>query len=117
MMAESTTFPIDLTKTVFQLHGESIVTIQPTNIFRFVVASPADLVKVRLQADVCMACQGLPQRYSGAFDAFTKITIKIEGLKALWKGFFPIWAKLGSWQFVFWVPYENFRQIAGLFSF
>ncbi|PHU02486.1 Mitochondrial uncoupling protein 3 [Capsicum chinense] len=180
-----------------------------------VVASPADLVKVRMQADSRMASQGLQPRYCGPFDAFNKIirtegfrglwkgvlpnvqraflvnmgelacydhakrfvinnniandniyahtlssimsglaattlscpadviktrmmnqaadkqgnykyrnsydclvkTVRVEGLKALWKGFFPTWARLGPWQFVFWVSYEKFRQIAGLSSF
>ncbi|KAL6983459.1 Mitochondrial uncoupling protein 3 [Sarracenia purpurea var. burkii] len=180
-----------------------------------VVASPADLVKVRMQADGCMVSQGLEPRYSGPFDALNKIlrtegfgglwkgvfpnvqraflvnmgelacydhaksfiirnqltgdniyahtlasvtsglsatalscpadvvktrmmnqtvneegkvkyrnsydclvkTVRFEGFRALWKGFFPTWARLGPWQFVFWVSYEKFRQIAGLSSF
>lgn len=180
-----------------------------------VVASPADLVKVRMQADGRMVSKGLQPRYSGPFDAFRKIihtegfrglwkgvfpnvqraflvnmgelacydhakrfvienqisgdniyahtlasimsglsatalscpadvvktrmmnqvtgkeddimyknsyaclvkTVRNEGLRALWKGFFPTWARLGPWQFVFWVSYEKFRQIAELSSF
>lgn len=180
-----------------------------------VVASPADLVKVRMQADGRMVSQGLSPRYSGFIDALTKIirmeglrglwkgvfpnvqraflvnmgelacydqakrfiiyneicddniyahtlssimsgfsatalscpadviktrmmnqaigkecgvqhrnslnclvkTVRIEGLGALWRGFFPTWARLGPWQFVFWVSYERFRQIAGLDPF
>ncbi|KAM4110224.1 hypothetical protein ACB094_03G178500 [Castanea mollissima] len=180
-----------------------------------VVASPADLVKVRMQADGCLVSQGLQPRYSGPLDALNKIvrtegfggfwkgvfpnvqraflvnmgelacyddakrfviqnqitndniyahtlasimsglsattlscpadvvktrmmnqaagkegkiiynssydclvtTVRIEGLRALWKGFFPTWARLGPWQFVFWVSYEKLRQIAGLSSF
>ncbi|PON49996.1 Mitochondrial carrier protein [Parasponia andersonii] len=283
MVAETTTFPIDLTKTRLQLHGESLSSTRSTNAFRVaseivrseqgllglykglspailrhlfytpirivgyehfrtlfatqhdgslsfsskalvgglsgviaqVVASPADLVKVRMQADGRMVSQGLRPSYLGPFDALNKIvcsegigglwrgvfpnvqraflvnmgelacydnakrfvirnrisedniyahtlasvmsglsatalscpadvvktrmmnqaisteekilyrnscdclvkTVKIEGLKALWKGFFPTWARLGPWQFVFWVSYEKFRQIAGLSSF
>ncbi|XP_020270305.1 mitochondrial uncoupling protein 3 [Asparagus officinalis] len=181
-----------------------------------VVASPADLIKVRMQADGRMLSQGLQPRYSGIFDAFKKIiqtegfqglwrgvlpnaqraflvnmgeltcydqakhfiinhqicgdnsfahtlasvasglsatalscpadviktrmmnqavgkgesrtvyrnsydclvkTVKLEGVMALWKGFFPTWARLGPWQFVFWVSYEKFRQVSGLSSF
>lgn len=180
-----------------------------------VVASPADLVKVRMQADGRMVSKGLQPRYSGSFDAFKKIiqtegvgglwkgvfpnvqraflvnmgelacydhakhfviqnqiagdnifahtlasimsglsatalscpadvvktrmmnqatgredkimyinsydclvkTVRSEGLRALWKGFFPTWARLGPWQFVFWVSYEKFRQVAELSSF
>ncbi|KAF5727286.1 mitochondrial uncoupling protein 3 [Tripterygium wilfordii] len=281
-IAETATFPIDLTKTRLQLHGESLSSTRPTNAVRVVseilrqqgpiglykglspailrhlfytpiriiayenlrnlvvadgvgspslptkaliggisgviaqvVASPADLVKVRMQADGRMMNQGLQPRYSGILDALNKIvcaegfgglwkgvipnvqraflvnmgelacydhakqiviqnriaddnifahtlastmsglsatslscpadvvktrmmnqatkerseimyknsydclvkTVKIEGLGALWKGFFPTWARLGPWQFVFWVSYEKFRQVAGLSSF
>ncbi|KAL6192790.1 PREDICTED: mitochondrial uncoupling protein 3-like [Fragaria vesca subsp. vesca] len=283
MAAETTTFPIDLTKTRLQLHGESRShgSSQPTNAFRVaseivrrqgplglykglspailrhmfytpirivgyehlrnslktdggslslqaraisgglsgviaqLVASPADLVKVRMQADGRFVSQGFQPRYSGCFDALSKIareegvgglwkgvfpsvqraflvnmgelacydqakrfvisnqisedniyahtlasimsglsatalscpadvvktrmmnqseikegkimynssydclvkTVKVEGLRALWKGFFPTWARLGPWQFVFWVSYEKFRKIAGFPSF
>ena len=34
MVAETTTFPIDLTKTRLQLHGESLSSTHPTNAFR-----------------------------------------------------------------------------------
>lgn len=34
MVAETTTFPIDLTKTRLQLHGESLASTRPTNAFR-----------------------------------------------------------------------------------
>ncbi|PSS28756.1 Mitochondrial uncoupling protein [Actinidia chinensis var. chinensis] len=281
MAAETTTFPIDMTKTRLQLHGESLSSARPTSAFGVatdilrregplglykgltpaiirhlfytpirivgyehlrntfvpndrslslsskaliggisgviaqVIASPADLVKVRMQADGRMVSQGLQPRYSGPFDALNKIlrtegfvglwkgvfpnvqraflvnmgelacydhakrfviqnqlaadniyahtvasimsglsatalscpadvvktrmmnqtvseegkvkyrnsydclskTVRVEGLRALWKGFFPTWARLGPWQFVFWVSYEKFRQIAGLSSF
>ncbi|XP_057542291.1 mitochondrial uncoupling protein 3 [Amaranthus tricolor] len=285
MVAETTTFPIDITKTRLQLHASSSTTtnafkvalnilknegflglyqgLSPALIRHFfytpirtvgyehlrnsvlvaqsdshgaspslsllskaivgglsgviaqVVASPADLVKVRMQADGRLICQGMQPRYSGPIDAFIKITsaegfrglwkgvfpnmqraflvnmgelacydhakhfiirneiandniyahtlasitsglsattlscpadvvktrmmnqaasedgklmyrnsydclvktCKVEGVRALWKGFFPTWARLGPWQFVFWVSYEKLRLIAGLPSF
>lgn len=43
--------------------------------------------------------------------------VKTEGVRALWKGFLPTWARLGPWQFVFWVSYEELRRFAGLGSF
>lgn len=276
VVAETSTFPIDLTKTRLQLHGESLISTRPISAFRVaseifrnqgvfglynglspailrhlfytpirivgyehlrsvfsghdslslsgkaliggvsgiiaqVVASPADLVKVRMQADGRMISQGIQPKYSSPIDALNKIihtegfrglwkgvlpnvqraflvnmgelacydhakrfvidnqicgdnvfshtlasimsglsatalscpadvvktrmmnqegkvkydnsfdclvrTVRVEGLKALWKGFFPTWARLGPWQFVFWVSYEEFRHIAGLSSF
>ncbi|ESW16192.1 hypothetical protein PHAVU_007G136400 [Phaseolus vulgaris] len=281
MVAETTTFPVDLIKTRLQLHGESLSSSSPASAFRVglgivreqgvvglysglspaiirhlfytpirivgyehlrsvvsadngsfsvvgkavvggasgvvaqIIASPADLVKVRMQADGQRMNQGHQPRYSGPFDALNKIvraegfrglwkgvfpniqraflvnmgelacydhakqfvirsriaddnvyahtlasiisglaatslscpadvvktrmmnqaakkegkvlynssydclvkTVKVEGTRALWKGFFPTWARLGPWQFVFWVSYEKFRKFAGLSSF
>ncbi|XP_072972661.1 mitochondrial uncoupling protein 3 [Typha angustifolia] len=186
-----------------------------SGVFAQVVASPADLIKVRMQADSRLLSQGLQPRYAGIFDAFRKIvraegflglwrgvvpnaqraflvnmgeltcydhakhfiihkricddnifahtlasiasglsatalscpadvvktrmmnqasgketntlyknsydcllkTVKFEGMTALWKGFLPTWARLGPWQFVFWVSYEKLRQASGLPSF
>ncbi|XP_074372559.1 uncharacterized protein LOC141713168 isoform X2 [Apium graveolens] len=50
-------------------------------------------------------------KYRNSYDCLVK-TVKIEGFKALSKGFIPTWARLGPLQFVFWVSYEKFRQIA-----
>ncbi|KAB1208118.1 Mitochondrial uncoupling protein 3 [Morella rubra] len=171
MVAETRTFPTDLTKTRLQLHGESLSSsTRPTNAFRVaseivreqgslglykglspallrhlfytpirivgyehlrnavsadggsislpgkafargiagvialicliqisnflfplveqLVASPADLIKVRMQADGLLVSQGLQPRYSGPFDALNKI-VRTEGFKGLWKGVFP----------------------------
>nr|DAD34923.1 TPA_asm: hypothetical protein HUJ06_005563 [Nelumbo nucifera] len=152
MVAETTTFPIDLTKTRLQLHGESLHSTRPTNAFRVVsqiiriegllalykglspaiirhlfytpirivgyeyirnavpnvplslpgkafiggisgviaqvVASPADLVKVRMQANGLQVSRGLQPRYTGSFDALNKI-IGTEGLGGLWRGVIP----------------------------
>ncbi|KAK4376676.1 hypothetical protein RND71_002972 [Anisodus tanguticus] len=154
MVAETSTFPVDLIKTRLQLHGESLISSRRTSAVRLVseilrndsvlglykglspaiirhmfytpirivnyeflrnllvhddytlslsskaviggisgaiaqvVASPADLVKVRMQADSRMASQGLQPRYCGPFDAFNKI-IRTEGFRGLWKGVLP----------------------------
>lgn len=74
------------------------------------LSCPADVVKTR------MMNQGGHVKYKSSYDCLVK-TVKIEGLRALWKGFFPTWARLGPWQFVFWVSYERIRLIAGLTSF
>lgn len=155
MVAETTTFPIDITKTRLQLHSISLSTTRPISAFQVaadivrnegvtglykglspalirhlfytpirtvgyeqlrhafttddnnslslpskaliggvsgviaqVVASPADLVKVRMQADGQKVNQGLQPRYTGPLNALNKI-IKTEGLKGLWRGVFP----------------------------
>lgn len=78
------------------------------------ISCPADVVKTR------MMNQGLDEggriKYRSSYDCVVK-TVRFEGVRALWKGFFPTWARLGPWQFVFWVSYEKFRLIVGLPSF
>ncbi|XP_007046026.2 PREDICTED: mitochondrial uncoupling protein 3 [Theobroma cacao] len=78
------------------------------------LSCPADVVKTRMMNQA--GGKGGNVMYKNSYDCLVK-TVKIEGLTALWKGFFPTWARLGPWQFVFWVSYEKFRQIAGLSSF
>ncbi|KAJ4843955.1 Mitochondrial uncoupling protein 3 [Turnera subulata] len=78
------------------------------------LSCPADVVKTR------MMNQGASNAgkviYKSSYDCLVK-TVRVEGLRALWKGFFPTWARLGPWQFVFWVSYEKFRQASGFSSF
>lgn len=78
------------------------------------LSCPADVVKTRMMNQSLSEDGKL--RYKNSIDCLAK-TVRIEGARALWKGFFPTWARLGPWQFVFWVSYEKFRQIAGLSSF
>lgn len=73
------------------------------------LSCPADVVKTRMM-------NRSKTMYSSSYDCLVK-TVRIEGLRALWKGFFPTWARLGPWQFVFWVSYEGLRNLAGLSSF
>lgn len=78
------------------------------------LSCPADVVKTRMMNQT-VSNEG-KVRYRNSFHCLVK-TVRVEGLGALWKGFFPTWARLGPWQFVFWVSYEKFRQAAGLSSF
>ncbi|KNA10229.1 hypothetical protein SOVF_146380 [Spinacia oleracea] len=78
------------------------------------LSCPADVIKTRMMNQT--ASKDGKLMYKNSYDCLVK-TVKLEGAKALWKGFFPTWARLGPWQFMFWVSYENFRQIAGLSSF
>jgi len=54
--------------------------------------------------------------YRGMVDCFKKV-VQTEGPMALYKGFFPGWARLGPWQLVFWVSYEQIRVALGYGSF
>lgn len=78
------------------------------------LSCPADVVKTRMMNQ--SAGKESEVMYRNSFDCLVK-TARGEGVRALWKGFFPTWARLGPWQFVFWVSYEKLRHIAGLSSF
>ncbi|KAL3829876.1 hypothetical protein ACJIZ3_018678 [Penstemon smallii] len=78
------------------------------------LSCPADVVKTRMMNQASIEESKI--EYRNSYDCLVK-TVKIEGFRALWKGFIPTWARLGPWQFVFWVSYEKFRHIAGLTSF
>lgn len=78
------------------------------------LSCPADVIKTRMMNQAAGKVTGT--LYRSSFDCMLK-TVKFEGLMALWKGFFPTWARLGPWQFVFWVSYEQLRHASGLASF
>ncbi|GBG61142.1 hypothetical protein CBR_g19218 [Chara braunii] len=97
-----------------------------------VLSCPADVVKTRMMNQGHVAgnraghvAGGLrvsgatllsSTQYSSSLDCLLK-TVRSEGVLALWKGFFPTWARLGPWQFVFWCSYEQLRKLTGLSSF
>lgn len=75
------------------------------------LSCPADVVKTRMMNQAAGVAV-----YRNSLDCLRK-TVKAEGVMALWKGFFPTWTRLGPWQFVFWVSYEQLRRVSGLSSF
>jgi solute carrier family 25 uncoupling protein 8/9 len=58
-----------------------------TSAIGITIASPTDVVKVRLQAEGRLP-PGAERRYNGAIDAYKKI-VKQEGIKGLWTGYGP----------------------------
>ncbi len=44
--------------------------------------------------------------YSGLLDCMTK-TVRAEGVMSLYKGFLPAYARLGPWQVVFFIVFEE----------
>ncbi|KAL3687655.1 hypothetical protein R1sor_013964 [Riccia sorocarpa] len=89
-----------------------------------ILSCPADVVKTRMMNQVrhdptsSAAAAARPDAvfYRNSLDCLVK-TVKAEGVGALWKGFFPTWTRLGPWQFVFWISYEQLRRLAGLAPF
>ncbi|XP_061575630.1 dicarboxylate carrier SLC25A8-like isoform X1 [Cololabis saira] len=72
-----------------------------------IVASPVDVVKTRFMNSV-------PGQYGGAMNCALTMLIR-EGPSAFYKGFVPSFLRLGSWNIVMFVSYEQFkRAVAGL---
>ena len=67
-----------------------------TSAIGITVASPTDVVKVRLQAEGRLP-EGVPRRYTGALDAYRKI-VQQEGVLGLWTGYGPNLARNWSQQ-------------------
>uniref|UniRef100_A0A0A9FYW0 Uncoupling protein 3 n=1 Tax=Arundo donax TaxID=35708 RepID=A0A0A9FYW0_ARUDO len=76
------------------------------------LSCPADVIKTRMMNQA----KERKALYRNSYDCLVK-TVRHEGVTALWKGFLPTWARLGPWQFVFWVSYEKLRQASGISSF
>ncbi|KAH0625281.1 hypothetical protein JD844_033738 [Phrynosoma platyrhinos] len=81
------------------------------------VAQPTDVVKVRFQAQARM--EG-GRRYQGTLDAYKTIA-REEGIRGLWKesnniflsltsSFTPSFLRLGSWNVVMFVTYEQLKR-------
>lgn len=72
-----------------------------------VFSTPADVVKTRMmnqRADAPV--------YRSSLDCLLQ-TWRAEGAAGLYKGFLPTWGRLGPWQLVFWLSYEQLRLVSG----
>jgi len=68
-----------------------------------VCASPVDVVKTRYMSSAA-------GKYSGAFDCALK-TLQKEGAGAFYKGFWPSFSRLVSWNIVMWISYEQLKRV------
>lgn len=67
-----------------------------------IVASPVDVVKTRVMNSV-------PGQYSGAINCALTMLVN-EGPTAFYKGFMPAFLRLGSWNIVMFVSYEQIKR-------
>lgn len=82
--------------------------------FASLCSTPADVAKSRIMNQAKNEDGSL--MYKGTLDCWAK-TVRNEGFLALYKGFFPGWLRLGPWQLVFWVTYEQLRIATGMGGF
>ena len=72
-----------------------------------IMSTPSDVLKTRIMSN--------PGLYKSTGDCLVK-TVKNEGIFALYKGFFPIWARMGPKAMVFYLTFEQLRRLLGLDS-
>jgi solute carrier family 25 protein 14/30 len=48
--------------------------------------------------------------YSSSFDCARKL-VAAEGLRGFYRGFFPNWVRLGPWNIIMFLTYEQLRRV------
>ncbi|XP_062958373.1 kidney mitochondrial carrier protein 1 isoform X2 [Cynocephalus volans] len=72
-------------------------------------SNPVDVVRTRMMNQRVLrdgSCSG----YTGTLDCLLQ-TWKNEGFFALYKGFWPNWLRLGPWNIIFFVTYEQLKKL------
>ncbi|XP_023377572.1 kidney mitochondrial carrier protein 1 [Pteropus vampyrus] len=72
-------------------------------------SNPVDVVRTRMMNQRVLrhgGCAG----YTGTLDCLLQ-TWKNEGFFALYKGFWPNWLRLGPWNIIFFVTYEQLKKL------
>ncbi|XP_062521323.1 kidney mitochondrial carrier protein 1-like isoform X2 [Corticium candelabrum] len=72
-----------------------------------VASNPIDVIKSRLMNQRLLKA-GVSTVYKGSVDC-ARQTIKTEGFMALYKGFIPLYFRLGPWNIIFFVVFEQCR--------
>ncbi|XP_025264364.1 mitochondrial uncoupling protein Bmcp isoform X2 [Camponotus floridanus] len=76
-----------------------------------VASTPIDVIRTRLmnQRRVHVDSNKLSSHiYNGSIDCLIQ-TIKYEGILALYKGFIPTWFRMGPWNIIFFITYEQLK--------
>ncbi|ETE62058.1 Brain mitochondrial carrier protein 1, partial [Ophiophagus hannah] len=73
-----------------------------------IASNPVDVVRTRMMNQ--RAIVGSVELYRGTMDGLVK-TWKSEGFFALYKGFWPNWLRLGPWNIIFFITYEQLKRL------
>ncbi|KAI5743005.1 hypothetical protein M8J77_013532 [Diaphorina citri] len=73
-----------------------------------VASTPIDVVRTRLMNQKHLKNQHV-RVYKGSIDCMLQ-TIKHEGFMALYKGFIPTWVRMGPWNIIFFITYEQLKK-------
>uniref|UniRef100_A0A2K5E400 Solute carrier family 25 member 14 n=1 Tax=Aotus nancymaae TaxID=37293 RepID=A0A2K5E400_AOTNA len=71
-------------------------------------SNPVDVVRTRMMNQ--RAIVGHVDLYKGTIDGILKMW-KHEGFFALYKGFWPNWLRLGPWNIIFFITYEQLKRL------
>lgn len=76
-----------------------------------VASTPLDVIRTRMmnQRNIKPGMGGQEIVYKGTVDCFMQ-TVRSEGFLALYKGFVPTWLRMGPWNIIFFVTYEQLKQ-------
>uniref|UniRef100_A0A5S6QJT1 Mitochondrial uncoupling protein 4 n=1 Tax=Trichuris muris TaxID=70415 RepID=A0A5S6QJT1_TRIMR len=86
-------------------------------------STPMDVVKTRMMNQAMRPSRAgdqaypSPQPYYKSTVDCLRRTVRNESFLALYKGFWPIWARMAPWSLTFWVSYERIRWLTGASSF
>ena len=72
-------------------------------------SSPLDVIKARMMNQKMDSVTGRGLDYTGPLDCAKK-TMKSEGPMALWRGFWPNYARLGPHNVIMWLIVEQVRS-------
>ncbi|XP_024215286.1 mitochondrial uncoupling protein Bmcp isoform X2 [Halyomorpha halys] len=77
-----------------------------------VASTPLDVLRTRLmnQRKFIITDRKSSNIYKGTLDCLIQ-TVKNEGIMALYKGFIPTWIRMGPWNIIFFITFEQFKKI------
>lgn len=77
-----------------------------------VASTPLDVIRTRLmnQRNYIITDRKSNNVYKGSLDCLIQ-TVKNEGIMALYKGFIPAWIRMGPWNIIFFVTFEQLKKI------
>ncbi|CAK1550837.1 unnamed protein product [Leptosia nina] len=74
-----------------------------------VASTPLDVVRTRLM-NQRKVNEANVRIYRGTIDCFVQ-TVRNEGARALYKGFVPTWLRMGPWNIIFFLTYEQLKAL------
>lgn len=107
----------DFTKSkMIPLIGDNIVNhsiaSMAASIASAIASTPIDVIRTRLmnQRRISLPNESSSHLYKGSIDCFLK-TSKNEGFLALYKGFVPTFLRMGPWNIIFFITYEQLKKL------